>query len=74
VDDERLGQSIQVIATPPAAGEFNVTALLAECRTRMPAYMIPAGIDIHPGPLPRNPNGKIDRKSLSTAWVEKNVG
>jgi acyl-CoA synthetase (AMP-forming)/AMP-acid ligase II len=74
VDDERLGQSIQVIATPPAAGELNVTALLAECRIRMPAYMVPAGIEIHPGPLPRNPNGKIDRKSLSTAWVEKNVG
>ena len=74
VDDERLGQAIQVIATQPAAGELDVTALLAECRARMPAYMVPAGIEIHTGPLPRNPNGKIDRKSLSTAWVEKNVG
>ncbi len=74
VDDERLGQSIQVIATPPAAGDLDIAALLAECRIRMPAYMVPAGIEIHPGPLPRNPNGKIDRKSLSTAWVEKNVG
>jgi len=74
VDDERLGQAIQVIATQPAAGKLDVTALLAECRARMPAYMVPAGIEIHTGPLPRNPNGKIDRKSLSTAWVEKNVG
>ena len=74
VDHERLGQSIQVIATPPAAGELNVTALLAECRIRMPAYMVPAGIEVRHGPLPRNPNGKIDRKSLLTAWVEKNVG
>jgi len=24
--------------------------------------------------LPRNPNGKIDRKTLSTEWVEKNAG
>ena len=39
---------------------------------RMPAYMVPAGIEIREGPLPRNPNGKIDRKTLSTAWVENN--
>jgi acyl-CoA synthetase (AMP-forming)/AMP-acid ligase II len=24
-----------------------------------------------PGPLPRNPNGKIDRKLLATGWVER---
>jgi hypothetical protein len=23
------------------------------------------------GPLPRNPNGKIDRKTLATQWVER---
>ena len=71
--DERLGQAIQVIATPPAAGELDVAALLAECRIRMPAYMVPAGIEVRAGPLPRNPNGKIDRKTLATEWVEKNA-
>ena len=72
VDDDRLGQAIQVIATPPADGALDVAALLAECKTRMPAYMVPAGIEVRNGPLPRNPNGKIDRKTLSTEWVEKN--
>lgn len=72
VDDDRLGQAIQVIATPPVSGLLDVAALLAECRSRMPAYMVPAGIDVREGPLPRNPNGKIDRKTLSTAWVEQN--
>jgi acyl-CoA ligase (AMP-forming) (exosortase A-associated) len=71
VDDDRLGQSIQVIATPPVNGTLNIDALLAECRTRMPAYMVPSGIDVRDGPLPRNPNGKIDRKTLSTVWVEQ---
>ena len=28
-------------------------------------------IDIRPGPLPRNPNGKIDRKTLATEWLEQ---
>lgn len=74
VADERLGQTIQVIATPPAEGDLDITALLAACRVRMPAYMVPAGVEVRKGPLPRNPNGKIDRKTLSTAWFEKNAG
>lgn len=73
VDNDRLGQSIQVIATPPTDSELDTAALLSECRVRMPAYMVPTGIDVRVGPLPRNPNGKIDRKSLSTEWIEKNV-
>ena len=72
VDDERLGQAIQVIATPPfGANEVDMASLMLECRSRMPAYMVPAGIEVRVGPLPRNPNGKIDRKTLSTEWVEK---
>ena len=72
VDHPSLGQAIQVIATaPPGADTFDVEALLADCRQRMPAYMVPVGIELQPGPLPRNPNGKIDRKLLATAWVEK---
>jgi acyl-CoA synthetase (AMP-forming)/AMP-acid ligase II len=46
-------------------------ALLAECRARMPAYMVPHGVEWVQGPLPRNPNGKIDRKLLSTEWVAR---
>ena len=73
VDDDRLGQAIQVIATPLADDEFDIAALFTECRARMPAYMVPAGIELRKGPLPRNPNGKIDRKTLSTEWVERNT-
>lgn len=71
VDHDTLGHAIQVIATPPEGGDLDVQALLVECRNRMPAYMVPHGIDVRTGPLPRNPNGKIDRKTLSTEWVEK---
>lgn len=68
VDHPTLGQAIQVIATATPGGQVDVEALLAECRARMPAYMVPAGISVREGPLPRNPNGKIDRKTLSTEW------
>jgi len=71
VDHATLGQAIRVIATPPeGAAALDIAGLLAECRSRMPAYMVPAGVDERAGPLPRNPNGKIDRKLLATQWVE----
>ncbi len=66
VAHDTLGQSIVVVATPTAGGTLDTAALLAECRSRMPAYMVPARIEVRDGPLPRNPNGKIDRKALSS--------
>lgn len=74
VDHPTLGQAIQVIATAPdGSAAVDVDALLVQCRQRMPAYMVPAGVTPQAGPLPRNPNGKIDRKLLSTQWVEAHV-
>ena len=74
VDDARLGHAIQVIASgPDGSATLDLDTLLAECRLRMPAYMVPAGISAMAGPLPRNPNGKIDRKLLSTAWVDAHM-
>lgn len=70
VTHETLGQTIVVIATPPAGGKLDAEALHAECRSRMPAYMVPTHIAVRVGPLPRNPNGKIDRKTLSAAYDE----
>ena len=73
VDHETLGQAIQVIATPAAGDSLDTTALLADCRNRMPAYMVPASIIVRPGPLPRNPNGKIDRKALASEFLAMKV-
>ncbi|MBI5256392.1 MAG: acyl-CoA ligase (AMP-forming), exosortase A system-associated [Burkholderiales bacterium] len=75
IDHDTLGQAIQVIATPPAGAEaLDLAALAAACRQHMPAYMVPAGIEPATGPLPRNPNGKIDRKLLATGWLERHPG
>lgn len=72
VDDEMLGQSIQVVVTPvDGKSDVGAAQLIAECRKRMPAYMVPAGVDVRPGPLPRNPNGKIDRKRLAEEWAQR---
>ncbi|RDE51756.1 MAG: acyl-CoA ligase (AMP-forming), exosortase A system-associated [Candidatus Accumulibacter meliphilus] len=69
VDHPTLGHAIQVIATPGTGGTLDTTALLTECRRRMPAYMVPAGVTVRAGPLPRNPNGKIDRKMLAGEFL-----
>ena len=72
VDHDMLGHAIQVIATPiDSTRAIDLIALYSECKARMPAYMVPAHIDVRTGPLPRNPNGKIDRKLLATEWAER---
>lgn len=71
VDHDVVGQVIQVIATPPEGGDLAIDELLALCRQRVPAYMVPAGIECAAGPLPRNANGKIDRKLLATDWLAR---
>jgi acyl-coenzyme A synthetase/AMP-(fatty) acid ligase len=74
VDHPTLGQAIQVIATPPAGGTARCRGPALRMPRHMPAYMVPAGIDVRPGPLPRNPNGKIDRKLLASDFVAQRHG
>jgi acyl-CoA ligase (AMP-forming) (exosortase A-associated) len=60
-----LGQAIVVVATARDGAELDSKELLAQCRQRLPAFMVPARIIERQGSLPRNPNGKIDRKALA---------
>ena len=60
-----LGQAIVVVATPKEGGQLDADALLAVCKPQLPAFMLPHKIEVRSGSLPRNPNGKIDRKLLA---------
>jgi acyl-CoA ligase (AMP-forming) (exosortase A-associated) len=60
-----LGQAIVVVATPRDGAQLDGEQLLAQCRQRLPAYMVPAQVAVRAGSLPRNPNGKIDRKRMA---------
>lgn len=71
IPDAALGQVIHTVVTPAGDEPVDCDALLAECRTRMPAYMVPSHVEVRKGPLPRNPNGKIDRKALAAAAGEE---
>jgi acyl-CoA ligase (AMP-forming) (exosortase A-associated) len=60
-----LGQAIVVVATARDSVRLDTEALLAQCRKQLPAFMVPARVTVRDGSLPRNPNGKIDRKLMA---------
>jgi len=60
-----LGQAIVVIATPREGSNLDTNALLTACKFNLPAFMLPSQIILREDNLPRNPNGKIDRKLLA---------
>lgn len=62
-----LGQAVVVVALPAPGREPDSAALLLECKRRLPTFMVPSQIDWTTERLPRNANGKIDRKSLAGA-------
>jgi len=48
--------------------QIDADAILAHCRLHLPLFMLPGHVEIA-AELPRNPNGKIDRKALSTRFA-----
>jgi acyl-CoA ligase (AMP-forming) (exosortase A-associated) len=68
VPDATLGQAVVVVATCKEDAALEQGALAAWCRSRLPIYMCPVTIDIRRGPLPRNANGKIDRKAIAAEF------
>ena len=69
VPDPALGQAIAIAVLPDPAAGFDPDALLAFCRSRFPAYMMPTYTLVRETPLPRNPNGKIDRRALASTFT-----
>lgn len=59
-----LGQAIIAVVCGMRNVILDSRRLLQYCKQRLPAYMLPHHIEIRVGPLPRNPNGKIDRASI----------
>jgi len=62
--DDVAGTAIVAHVVPVDPRRFEASALLEFCRTQMPAYMVPAAIEVHES-LPRNATGKLDRRAFS---------
>ena len=63
-----LGQAIVVVVSARDGASIDAETLLSACKPHLPTYMLPSRIVIWEGSLPRNPNGKIDRKLLATRF------
>jgi len=60
-----LGQAIVIVAVPKTGIELKKDSLAEACKSHLPAFMQPGLIELRQTSLPRNPNGKIDRKNLA---------
>jgi acyl-coenzyme A synthetase/AMP-(fatty) acid ligase len=69
VPHPELGQAIVLLVTSSAAGAPDAASLRKECQRRLPAYIVPAHVEVRSNAFPRNPNGKIDRKSLALPFL-----
>ena len=67
IPDDTLGHAIYVIISTEDHQQFNQDELMALCKSQLANFMIPAKI-IALNELPKNPNGKIDRKTLTTQF------
>jgi len=73
VPDVVLGQAIVAVAVPPHGGDGDEKAVIDVCRSRLPQYMVPRSVAFATD-LPRNPNGKIDRKAVVAAHFPQDEG
>lgn len=69
IEHASLGQAVLVVVSIAADRVFNPQELIERCKAQLPSFMIPAKIEVLPE-LPRNPNGKIDRKRLSLQFAD----
>ena len=70
VDHPLLGQAVVLVTYAPDNDAAAGAALLEECKRQLPGFMVPVRIVARREPLPRNPNGKIDRKRLGAELAD----
>lgn len=71
VPDERWGEAVKAVVVPAPGSEPNPAEIIAWARERIAAFKCPKSIDFVEA-LPRNPSGKILRRSLREPyWADK---
>jgi long-chain acyl-CoA synthetase len=69
VADQMMGEKVGAVVVPKPGVEFDVEAFLAHARTRLADFKVPQYVAVRPGPLPRNPGGKVLKPVLRTETV-----
>ncbi|RDE24825.1 acyl-CoA ligase (AMP-forming), exosortase A system-associated [Motiliproteus coralliicola] len=68
---QTLGQGILVLFSPQPDSDNPCAELAKRYRSELPNFMHPQAIIEIDGPLPRNPNGKFDRKQLAERYADQ---
>jgi acyl-CoA ligase (AMP-forming) (exosortase A-associated) len=64
IEHDGLGQAVVVVVSADEPDTFDGQAIISACKAQLPNFMVPSKVIALPS-LPRNPNGKIDRKALT---------
>lgn len=64
IPHDGLGQAVVIAAQSQTPNDETQDKILLACRQALPNYMVPAKI-VWRETLPRNPNGKVDRKRIA---------
>lgn len=64
-----IGNRIIARVRPFPDRKVNSLSLKVQCAEALPKYAIPHTFQISPDPLPKNSNGKVDKRLISTEWL-----
>lgn len=70
VPHERLGEEVAAAVVPKRGRTLDPAALRAFLAEHLAGFKIPTRVRVHAEPLPRNPAGKILKRSLRDALIE----
>ncbi|MEA2310468.1 MAG: long-chain acyl-CoA synthetase, partial [Solirubrobacteraceae bacterium] len=72
VPDDMMGEKVGAVIVPARGGEVDVDAVLAHVREQLADFKVPQYVTLRSEPLPRNPGGKVVKKTLreETEWGE----
>lgn len=65
-----LGHAVVLVVMADQVDESLEGRLIQACRQQLPIFMVPAKVICSEAPLPRNPNGKVDRKRLADSVTD----
>ena len=76
VPDERWGEAVKAVVVLRPGVSPDATSIISHCRGQIAGYKVPKSVDFADS-LPRNPSGKVLRRSLRQPYWEgrdRNVG
>jgi acyl-CoA synthetase (AMP-forming)/AMP-acid ligase II len=70
VPDEMMGEKVGAVIVAAAGASVDVDAVIEYCRAHLADFKVPQYVSVREQPLPRNPGGKLLKRSLreETSW------